>query len=76
MALNKECKREIVAVVILNVAYVLILSLLRWLGLFDMWGIKPDIQTALWLFAGVSIFASISSVTTSYHMLYKRKHRR
>ncbi len=72
MKLNRECKRELVATVIYNIMTVLILLTLKYFKLFDLMGVKPELEIFIWLIAGVGILASIISVTWSYAAIYKR----
>ena len=75
MGLNRECKREIVAAIVFNVAYVVLLLLANVLNFFDLVGIKPELQVALWMIAGFSIVASVISIFFSYYFYYKRRRR-
>ena len=55
MKLNKECKRELVAAIIYNLTSVIILLLLKHFKIFDLIGIKPELEIFVWLMAGVAI---------------------
>ena len=73
MKLNKECKRELVAVVIYNLTYVIILLLLKYFNIFDVIGVKPELVIFLWIIAGISIVASFISVLFSSRIIFRRK---
>jgi len=73
MKLNKECKRELVAAIIYNLTSVIILLLLKHFKIFDLIGIKPELEIFVWLMAGVAIIASFISVIFSFKTIFRRK---
>lgn len=73
MKLNRECKRELVASVIYNLFVVVTLLVLKYFNVFDLIGINPEIESAIWLFAGIYIVASFISTVWSFRMIFRRK---